>query len=233
MRSTQALQSRWGRDRRRSTGCRMHPSALQPGFLTTTRAVTRTSYTSLMDILRRPYTRRHPRQHHALLVDEYGDFFGSSLLGEQVRLFRRERLHPGCRERLSRRALSSPAQLGRAGVPQPHLLQRARQGRPFRGLGAAGTLLVGGPSCVQITSLALLGGCDFGVCPRFSGGLEVRVAAVVADGLVDDSQGVTQGWWRRWAIRGQQWGQEPVVELGVEDREASALGGEHVGVAAG
>src|SRR6266498_2104988 len=107
-----------------------------------------------MDILRRPYTRRHPRQHHALLVDEYGGFFGSSLLGEQVRLFRREeRLHPGCRERLSRRALSSPAQLGRAGVPQPHLLQRARQGRPFRGLGAAGTLLVGGPSCVQITSL--------------------------------------------------------------------------------
>src|SRR6266508_3598592 len=82
-------------------------------------------------------------------------------------------------------------------------------------------------------ALALLGGCDFGVCPRFSGGLEVRVADVVADGLVDDSQGVTQGWWRRWAIRGQQWGQEPVVELGVEDREASALGGEHVGVAAG
>src|SRR6266704_2711654 len=81
--------------------------------------------------------------------------------------------------------------------------------------------------------LALLGGCDFGVCPSLSGGLEVGLADVVADGLVDDPQGITQGWWRRWAICGQEWGQEPVVELGVEDREAPALGGEHVGVAAG
>src|SRR6266498_191579 len=90
--------------------------------------------------------------------------------------------------------------------------------------------MLGGP---RLASLALLGGCDFGVCPSLSGGLEVGLADVVADGLVDDPQGITQGWWRRWAIRGQEWGQEPVVELGVEDREAPALGGEHVGVAAG
>ena len=35
--------------------------------------------------------RRHPRQHHALLVDEYGGLFGSSLLGKQACLFRSER----------------------------------------------------------------------------------------------------------------------------------------------
>src|SRR6266704_1303897 len=87
--------------------------------------------------------------------------------------------------------------------------------------------------CAWWVALALLGGCDFGVCPSLSGGLEVGLADVVADGLVDDPQGITQGWWRRWAICGQEWGQEPVVELGVEDREAPALGGEHVGVAAG
>ena len=31
-----------------------------------------------------PYARRRPRQHHALLVDEHGGLFGSSLLGKQV-----------------------------------------------------------------------------------------------------------------------------------------------------
>ena len=52
---------------------------------------------------RRPHARRCPRQHHAVLVDEHGDFLGPSLLGEQVRLLLQcqRRLHPGCRERLS------------------------------------------------------------------------------------------------------------------------------------
>ena len=64
-----------------------------------------------------------------------------SLLGEQVRLLRRQgRHHPGCRERLPRRALSGPAELGGAGLSQAHPLQQARQGRPLRGLGAAGAL---------------------------------------------------------------------------------------------
>ena len=44
---------------------------------------------------------------------------------------------PRCRERLSRRALSGPAELGGAGVSQAHPLQQGRQGRPLRGLGAA------------------------------------------------------------------------------------------------
>src|ERR1700704_1488741 len=47
--------------------------------------------------------RRHPRQCHALLVDEYGGLFGSSLLGKQASLVRSERcVDPGCCERVSR-----------------------------------------------------------------------------------------------------------------------------------
>ena len=50
----------------------------------------------------RGLTRRCPRQHHAVLVDEYGDFVGAYLLGKQVRLFRPERGRHTCRgERLS------------------------------------------------------------------------------------------------------------------------------------
>ena len=53
---------------------------------------------------RGPHARRHPRQHHDHLVDEHGDFWRPSLLGEQAGVvFRcqRRRRHPGCRERLS------------------------------------------------------------------------------------------------------------------------------------
>ena len=35
---------------------------------------------------------------------------------------------------------AAPAELGRAGLSQAHPLQQARQGRPLRGLGAAGAL---------------------------------------------------------------------------------------------
>ena len=34
-----------------------------------------------------PDARRRPRQHHALLADEHGDFLGASLLGKQARHF--------------------------------------------------------------------------------------------------------------------------------------------------
>ena len=63
-------------------------------------------------------------------------------------------LHPGCRERLSRRGLSSPAQLGRARASQPHQLQPGRQGRPLRGLGAAATLFRRGSRGIPVASLA-------------------------------------------------------------------------------
>jgi hypothetical protein len=44
-------------------------------------------------------------------------------------------LAPGRLHHLPRRDLRGPAQLGRAGLPQPDLLQRGRQGRPLRRLG--------------------------------------------------------------------------------------------------
>ena len=48
---------------------------------------------------------------------------------------------PDRRERLSRRALSSPAELGRARFSQTHSLQQAPQGRALCGLGTAEALL--------------------------------------------------------------------------------------------
>jgi pimeloyl-ACP methyl ester carboxylesterase len=79
----------------------------------------------------------------------------SPLMGIQGRLLQREgRPHPRCRDRLSRRAVSSAAQLGAAGLPQPHLLQRSRQGRPLRRLGAAAALRRGDPRSVPLTALA-------------------------------------------------------------------------------
>ena len=48
---------------------------------------------------------------------------------------------PGRLHHVPRRDLRGPAQLGRAGVPHPHLLQRGRQGRPLRRLGTARAVL--------------------------------------------------------------------------------------------
>ena len=89
----------------------------------------------------------------ALLVDEHRDLFGSSLLGKQAGLFRRQRRHhPGCRERLSRRDLCSSAKLDRAGVSQAHPLQQARQGRALCGVGTAATLYTRASHGLQITT---------------------------------------------------------------------------------
>jgi pimeloyl-ACP methyl ester carboxylesterase len=91
----------------------------------------------------RAHTRRSPRQHHALLADEHRGFLGSSVLGEQGGFLRRqEHHHPVRHQRLSRRALPGPAELGRARVSrQPDPLQQARQGRALRGVGTAGAVL--------------------------------------------------------------------------------------------
>ena len=47
---------------------------------------------------------------------------------------------PGRRQRLPGRDLCSAAELGGAGLSEADPLQQARQGRPFRGVGAAGSL---------------------------------------------------------------------------------------------
>ena len=52
-----------------------------------------------------------------------------------------------------RRDLEDAAELGRGELPERHLLQRGRQGRPLRRLGGAGALLVGDPRRLQLTAL--------------------------------------------------------------------------------
>ena len=102
---------------------------------------------------RRADARRDPRQHHALLAHEHRGLRVPPLLGVQGRLLQREgRLHPRGRDRLPRRAVPGAAELGRAGVPQSHLLQRGRQRRPLRSVGGAGALLRRGASRVQVTA---------------------------------------------------------------------------------
>ena len=88
------------------------------------------------------------------LVDEHGDFWRPSLLGVLgQRVFQCQgRRHPGCRERLPRRALSSPAELGGARVSQADPLQQGRERRALRGLGTAAALFRGGSRGLQIAA---------------------------------------------------------------------------------
>jgi hypothetical protein len=63
---------------------------------------------------------------------EEGGVLGSSLLGEQARLLRRQgRLRLRRRERLSSRALSSAAELGRAGLPDLICFNEVDKGNHF------------------------------------------------------------------------------------------------------
>ena len=61
-----------------------------------------------------------------------------------------------------------PAQLGREGLPQPHLLQRGRQGRPLRRLGRARAVRDRDPGGVQVAALTT-------TCTWRSGGAGYRV----------------------------------------------------------
>ena len=108
---------------------------------------------------KRPDPRRHPRQHHALLADQHGGLLCAPVLGEQGGLLQRqEHHHPVRHQRLPRRALPGPAQLGRARVPeQPHPLQRARPGRPLRRLGTARPVLRRDAGVVPVASLTQAG----------------------------------------------------------------------------
>ena len=103
---------------------------------------------------REPDQGRGPRQRHVLLADEHRGLVEPPLRGERVRLLRRqERLHPGRRDRVPERDLQGAAQLDRAGLPQPGLLQRGRPGRPLRGLAGAGAVLRRGAHRVQVATL--------------------------------------------------------------------------------
>ena len=102
---------------------------------------------------RRADARGDPGQHHPVLGDEHRCLGVASLLGIQGRLLGRQgRQHPGRGERVSRRAISSAAELDRASVSEAHLLQRARQGRPLRGVGTAAALRLRGARRLQVVA---------------------------------------------------------------------------------
>ena len=65
---------------------------------------------------------------------------------------------PGRLHDVPRRDLADSAQLGREVVPQRHLLQRSRPGRPLRRVGRAGALLNRGAGGFQV--IALIGACE-------------------------------------------------------------------------
>ena len=104
---------------------------------------------------------QNPRQHHPLLADAHGDVRRADLLGEPTsyrcrcggRADATGGLAPGRLHGVPRRDLPGAAQLGRAGLSKPHLLQRSREGRPLRRLGGAGALRRRDASRIQITAM--------------------------------------------------------------------------------
>ena len=99
-----------------------------------------------------PYGRPHPgprpRQHHAVLADEHRDLVGAAVLGGRTKLDGRAAEQPPPHVSLPVAFTVFPGELFQAprhwveeGLPQPHLLQRGRQGRPLRRLGGARAVL--------------------------------------------------------------------------------------------
>jgi hypothetical protein len=92
----------------------------------------------------------------SLLVHRDGHVWRAALLGEQRQQLQRRRHQDSGRDhRLSRQDLPSSEKLGREGVPQRHLLQQSRQGRPLRRLGATRPFLIGAACGVQNAALTL------------------------------------------------------------------------------
>ena len=94
--------------------------------------------------LGQPHARPHPRQHHAVLADRHRRLRRPVVLGG-LRARRPGRGRPASAAAddpvrlhdVPRRDLADAAQLGRGELPERHLLQRGRQGRPLRRLGRA------------------------------------------------------------------------------------------------
>jgi pimeloyl-ACP methyl ester carboxylesterase len=104
-----------------------------------------------------PHVRRDARRHLPLLADQHRDIVVAVVLGRRAGRRRpvQRRRHPdrpGRGHGVPGRDLPRATELGREGLRQPHLLERGRQGRPLRRLGAAAAVLRGGPSRIQITA---------------------------------------------------------------------------------
>ena len=112
-----------------------------------------------------PHPGQRPRQHHGLLADRHRRLRGPVVLGG-LRAGRAGRgppaaaaaADPGRLHDVPRRDLADSAQLGREVVPQRHLLQRSRPGRPLRRVGRAGALRNRGARGFQV--IALIGACE-------------------------------------------------------------------------
>jgi hypothetical protein len=72
------------------------------------------------------------------------------------------------------------------------MLELLWQGQSDRHGGVAPTVPIPSEAAPMAVHLALLGGCDFGVSPKFSGGLQPGLADVVGDRAVDDPKRLAQ-----------------------------------------
>ena len=90
--------------------------------------------------------RRHPRQRHALLADEHRDLLGAPLLGHRAqsaggRLLRARGIKiPVAVSAFPEEIYAAPQSWAERAYPKLIHYNKAPQGRPFRGLGAAGTV---------------------------------------------------------------------------------------------
>ena len=137
------------------------PSPWRPGCSTTTpMPTTRSPALSWTGSRRGSHPGPHPRQHHHVLADWHRGLGGPVVLGERTSPGPRGRagspagLDPGRLHHVPRRDLPGPAQLGREGLPHPHLLPRGRQGRPLCRLGTARTVRDRSPGGVHVAALA-------------------------------------------------------------------------------
>jgi hypothetical protein len=84
---------------------------------------------------------RDARQYHTLLANRHGGLLRPHVFRERFWFCTRFPRRPSCRlQRLPKRNLSRPTQLGRALLSQPHLLEGTRSRWPFRGIRAASAL---------------------------------------------------------------------------------------------
>ena len=161
-RPASATSSSSPRGRRRSaTPCWIHRSPWRPGCSTTTpTATTRSRARSSTDKPSGNLTRDH-------ILDNITTYWLTATGASAARSYWESGQATGSRGRpgsaagqgpgrihpVPRRDRPDPEELGRAGLPHPHLLQQGRQGRPLRRLGGAGTLLGRAPGSVQLAAM--------------------------------------------------------------------------------
>jgi len=86
-------------------------------------------------------------------------------------------------------------------------------------------------SVERTAALAIFGRELLDVCVKFSGGAgQAGAGGVVVDVAGDGGERGAEFWWGLGLVGGGERDEEPVVDLGVEDGDPDAIGGEHVAV---